>query len=496
MNRNGRRVLLVMSLLGLTLGCRFTAPTPVAWRGTETAAVQARTASIEALTPSPTITATPTATPVPTRASTPIPLDGPWLLFPSKDGTALFATDRDTNLVNKIELPSPFVASDLPGAVSPDGSVLLARAGDTHIEDGFALFAVNSNQLTLQKITNLISSGVQKDLLDSNNRQAVYALQAAIAPYGISWNPIDGKAVFPMAVDGDATNLFRYNPVTRKIDPVTSRYQQDLMPLWSPGGESLVFQEADTRNNPYRWRVSLVASIFMDNLERVNYLYSPPQDSLEEVYVGWLNESRLVVYTHSETGNSRLRLLNVNGGTPITLFSGYFDGIDINPVDGSIALLIGEEAAKQNKQAPGIYLRSSGSSNFTQVLLGTYQWLAFDRGLGSYVAANDSGVVVFSQDGTSLSVAETARLNASPDGQWLIAWSEAGARLHSADGRLLQQVSTSPVENLIWEADSRGFFILQEDGLYHSHFPRLDPVWLTEDVYHADGGLFNWLGGK
>jgi hypothetical protein len=494
MKRNGRHVLLIFCLIILTLGCRFTAPTPVAWRGTETAVVQTRTASAQPPTPIVTQTPTPKPTTLPTRASTPTPSDGPWLVFAGEDGTALYAADRDSNLVRQLDLPSPLIAADLTGAVSPDGSTLLVRGGDTHIEGEFALFKVSGTNLAVQKLTTLLSSGVQKDLLNVNNRQAVYALQAAIAPYGISWNPNGSGAVFPMAVDGDATNLFSFNPVTQKIDRVTSRYQQDLAPLWSLGGQILVFQEADTRSNPYRWRVSLVASMSMDNLERVNYLYSPPQDSLEEVYVGWLNESRLLAFTRSKAGDSSLRLLNVIGGTPTTLFAGGFDSVAINTIDDSIALLIGDESARLNKQAPGIYLRSAGTTNFTQVLLGSYHWLGFDAGLKRFVASNDIGVIAFDANGTSLSIPAAQQLSASPDGQWLVSWSDAGAKLHTADGTFLQQVSSDQVENLIWQPDSLGFYILQADGLYHSQFPRLDPIKLSGDVYHQNGGLFNWLG--
>lgn len=495
MDRSWRRVLLIFCLTILTLGCRFTAPTPVAWRGTETAVAQSRTASAQPPTPAATLTPTPEPTTFPTRVSSPIPSDGPWLIFAGEDGTALFAADRDSNLIRQLELPSPLIAADLPGAVSPDGNWLLVRGGDTHIEGEFGLFKVSGTNLAVQKLTSLLESRVQKDLLDVNNRQAVYALQAAIAPHGISWNPNGSGALFPMAVDGNATNLFRFNSVTQKIDRVTSRYQQDLAPLWSPGGQILVFQEADTRNNPYRWRVSLIGSMSMSNLERVNYLYSPPQDSLEEEYVGWLNESRLLAFTVSEAGNSSLRLLNVNGGTPTTLFAGSFDSVALNPTEGSIALLIGEEFARLNKQAPGIYLRSAGITSFTQVLLGSYQWLGFDKGLKRFLASNDSGVAAFDTQGTSLSIAAAQGLSASPDGQWLVSWSDTGAKLHTADGTFLQQVSEDQVENLVWQADSLGFYLLQADGLYHSQFPRLNPIKLTGDVHH-NGGLFNWLGSE
>jgi hypothetical protein len=167
----------------------------------------------------------------------------------------------------------------------------------------------------------------------------------------------------------------------------------------------------------------------------------------------------------------------------------------LNTAEGSIALLIGDESARQNKQAPGIYMRTAGTTSFTQVLLGSYQWLGFDGGLKRFLASSESGVVAFDASGTSLSLPAAQRLSASPDGQWLVSWSDTGAKLHTADGTFLQQVSEDQVENLVWQADSLGFYLLQADGLYHSQFPRLNPIRLTGDVHHQNGGLFNWLGG-
>ena len=494
MKRNWGRVISIIALFILALGCRYTTPTPVAWRGTETAAVQTGTASV----PTPTVFSSPTPlaapTALPTRTRVPIVSDGPWLVFSSGDGKSYYAADRDSDEVRQLELPNSVITADLPGAVSPDRSVLLARAGDPKVEGDFALYSVAAVNLETLKLNGLISSSVQKNLANVNNLQAPFAVQAAVAPAGIAWNPNGSGALFPMAVDGDSTNLFRYNPISHKVDRISSRYQQGFAPQWSPGGQALVFQEADTRDNPYRWRASLVGSIAFENLERVNYLYSPPNDSLEEVYAGWINDSRLLIYTRAETGNHQLRLLNVLGGTPTVLFEGYFDSVSLNHVDGSVALLIKEEAARINKQSPGVYLRRSDSTKFDQFVLGDYEWLGYDRGLGKFVTNSQIDTTVFDANGIKLSLVGASRLSASPDGQWLISWSEAGVNLHTADGKFLQQITNNTVESLFWQTDSKGFYLLMSDGLWHSQFPRLEPVKLTEDVWHENGGLFNWLG--
>lgn len=494
MNQSGRRFLLVLCGIGLTLGCRFTAPTPVAWRGTATAEKQWVTASAQAPKPASTETSTPKPSATVARVQTSIPSDGPWFIFLAKDGTSLMAADRDTNQVRQIELPEGLIAADLPKAVSSDRTSMLVRAGSTRVEGEYSLFHISDSNLTPQRVTGLISVAVQNDLLDSNNRQAVYALQAAIAPVGIDWNPIDGKAVFPMAVDGNFTNLFTFNPDSQKVDRITSRYQQDLAPIWSTGGQVLVFQEADTLNNPYHWRVSLVASIFTTNLERVNYLYSPATDSVQEVYVGWVNETRLLMFTQTETTKIGLRLLNVNGGTPTVLYDQAFDQVAMNPVDGSIALLLSTETAEKNRQAPGIYLRTSGFSGFSQVLLGEYQSLEFDGGSARFTASNDSGAVLFDKNGVSQSVPRASHASTSPDGQWMVAWSASGASLYRQDGDFLQEITTEPVEYLAWDPDSKGFHFIQMESLFYSQFPRLTPIRLTDDVFYEGEAWFNWLG--
>lgn len=476
------------------LGCRYTTPSSIVWRGTETAAVQTSTVSVP--TPfaflTPTLLLKPTA--LPTRTSAPIISDGPWLIFSSEGGNLYYAADRDSDEVRQLELPNSVITADLPGAVSPDRSVLLARAGDPSVYGDFALYGISAPNLETLKLNGLISISVQKNLQNKDNHQAPFAVQAAVIPAGIAWNPNGSGALFPMAVDGDSTNLFRYNPLNHKVDRISSRYQQEFAPQWSPGGQALVFQEVDTHDNLSRWQVSLVGSIVFENMKRVNHLYPPPSDSQEEVYAGWVNESRLLTYTRTETGNRQLRLLNVLGGTPTVPFEGYFDAVSLNPADGSIALLIKEEAARINRQSPGVYLRRGGSTKFEQVFLGDYEWLEYDRSLGLFVTSDQIGTTAFDANGITLSLAGARRLNASPDGQWLISWSEAGASLHSADGKFLQQITDGAVESLIWQTDSRGFYLLKGDGLWHSRFPRLEPTKLTEDVSHENGGLFNWLG--
>ena len=242
MIRNRRFLLLIFCIVALTLGCRYTSPTPVAWRGTETSVAQTRTESARISTSVPTPTRTPEPTVLPTRASTSIPSNGPWLIFPNEDGTALFAADRNSHLVRKLDLPSPLIAADLPAAVSPDGNTLLVRGGNTQTESEFALFKVSGTNLAVQKLTSLVSSGVQKDTLNVNNRQAIYAMQAVMAPHGISWNPKDGGAAFLMAVDGDSTNLFRFNPATQKIDrrhlPLSARPRAAVVSGWTNSGFS------------------------------------------------------------------------------------------------------------------------------------------------------------------------------------------------------------------------------------------------------------------
>ena len=500
MSRFGLKSLaLVASLLVVSVACRFSSPTPVAWSGTSTAKVlgltQTAAAPSATATPPPIPTETPPVPETTPRTDAAIPADGPWLIFPNENNTMLYALDRDTGELATLNLPPLVELGDLAVGIAPDSSSLVLRAGNLDTLENLGLYRVQNPVDPPELVSPLLADFVIKSIGERNDPQASFALQAVLQPNALAWKPNSQSVVFPAAIEGVAANLRAYQPASGKVTRLSVRYQQNFSPLWNPSGQTLLFQEVDTLNNPSAWKPYLVTSLNLGNPGNLYYLYKPPANSQAEVFVGWINNAQAVSYTLTEEGNRFVRVLNAaSGGSPRVIYSGFFDEIAVDPDDGVIALAVGVDAARQNGVSPGIYLSNSALNAFGLVSVGTFSHLSYSQTEGSFFASGEIGLVSFSTNGLEFSLAGEAQASASPDGAWLVTWGGQGARLRTPDGTLLQEITSSSVSALVWQRDGKGFYLLLEDGLYHYTFPLLQGVLVCEDVSRTDETWFAWLG--
>ncbi|MFZ3150277.1 MAG: hypothetical protein WA116_01185 [Anaerolineaceae bacterium] len=490
-------LLMVLSLVLAALACRFSAPTPVSWLPTTTALAhnQTQTALSERQTASPVAptslptTATPTAlSPTPTLIE-----DGPWLVFPNEAGTGLYALDRDTGSLYPIDLPALVAPGDVLDGRAPNGSQLLVRAGNMEELDELAFYRWVSPHKPPDKVTPLLSVGLQQAIINQDKGQALMALRAVQQPHAISWSKDSKMAVFSAALHGQSSEIYLYKPATDSLQRLTARYQQDISPLWSPGLEWVVFQEVDTYLTPNAWEVSLVAGLSMPDNAITRFLYVPSSESVEEIFAGWTNELYLLSYTKTEQGGKTLRLTNIKAGKPTIIFSGAFKNLVLDPATGDIALYVDPESARQNEQTPGIYYSQNGGVYFHKLLEGEYDHLNYSSALGHFWVSRNNTVIEFNSSGIISTLLQETRVSYSPNANWIIAYGENGARLYSGEGTRLQILSQEAVETVIWQENSQGFYLLQADGLYQRQFPLLQPQLLCADVYRQDEALFIWL---
>ncbi|MFZ3069897.1 MAG: hypothetical protein WA110_02075 [Anaerolineaceae bacterium] len=493
-----RRVfLLSVSLLVVALACRFSAPTPVAWVPTATAAAFSQTQTVESLTQAAIPTTQPNLPPIPTPTK-PITKptlaeDGPWLVFPNQAGSTLYALDRDTGTLTAIALPALVDPGDLLGGRAPDGARLLVRAGTIEVLDELALYQLEDPFEPVEKVTPLLSVELQRAIIHQDGRQPPMALRAVQQPEAISWSKDGRMAIFPAALDGPSSDIYLYKPANLSIQRLDQRYQQDFSPLWSPGLQWIVFQEVDSYDTPTDWEISLVAGLNMPDNNITRYLFVPKATGLGEEFVGWTGELHLVTYTRTEQGGTTLRLSNVEVGKPRVIFTGVFQRVALDPGTGDMAVYVDPDSARQNGQTPGIYFSSNYGITFQLLLAGEYDHLSFSPEAGLFLASNSAGMLEFGENGAVLSLPEEKRISHSPNGNWIIGWGANGARLYSGDGSRLQELSTKAVEAVIWQEDSNGFYLLGQEGLYHLQFPLLQSRLLCQDVYREDETLFVWL---
>jgi hypothetical protein len=119
------KVTFVFGLLLLSLGCRLSSPTPVAWVPTATAQLRAQTeiASAQAqATLTAQVTKKPTSTPTIPPPTPTIAEDGPWLVFPNQAGTGFYAHDADSGTLIPLNIPPALDPLDLASGISPNES--------------------------------------------------------------------------------------------------------------------------------------------------------------------------------------------------------------------------------------------------------------------------------------------------------------------------------------------------------------------------------------
>lgn len=496
--RNGGLIFMAQALI--LLACRFTAPTPVAWVGTSTAwpATQSAAAITPTQTPEPLL---PSQTPVP--SATPAPSvqagqAGPWLIFPNAQENGLYALELGSDHLGGIDIPALIDFADLTNGIAPDGSALVVRAGNVDDLDNLGLYEITNPMQSGRMISPLLGEFVREAIRDRTDNQAAFALQAVLQPEGLAWRPNSQSLVFSAALEGIAANLYRYQPASGQASRLTVRYQQDFKPVWSPDGQLLVFQEADTLNNPGGWQPYLFTSLNLSNTGRLTYVDQIALPDQARIVAGWLNPAQLVTYSLTANGvKQAVRLVNAQSGRPASIiFKGSFDDIAVNPNAGQAAIAVSAATSTGSGLSAGIYLYQSGRQQAELLLNGDFNSLEYHPQAGVFSASGALGLTLFSPGKNTLSFPDDQQAAYAPSGSWLLTWGSNGARLNAPDGKPLQVISAEGVSAAIWQPDSRGFYLLKDAGLFHYQFPLLRETLVCDDVSRTDPGWFVWLNGR
>jgi hypothetical protein len=266
-----------------------------------------------------------------------------------------------------------------------------------------------------------------------------------------------------------------------RIDRLNGLFTQNASPFWSPNSDWLVSQELEFVHRLESWRSELVSGLRVPTFDSQNTVYLPPIESQEEVFLGWLNAFTFFSYSRTDSTSRNLRQLNMDELEARWIFAGEFQQAALDPGSGVLAFSLSFASAIPQGLSGGLYRILPESPIQHLQTAGEWNHLAWDPG-GMFIAAGAQGVLLFSPQGESLLLPGEGRAHLSPNGNWVIAWgdgegSTAGARLYqSNNSNPLQTITRQPVEALIWQPDSNGFFLLSEGTLAHYVFPGLSPI--------------------
>jgi len=483
--------------LATGMACQLTSPRPASWSGTPTAEAWGTAIALtQSAISGPDYVFTPTVpTLLPDSTSTPTPsptplteAEGPWLVFPAPGGNALHAYDIYAETTIEISLPEPILTGDLLRGRSPDGRTLAIRAGSVLNAEELALYQVDLTSFEVTKVTPLLSLNLQRQVVNQEGTRAVDALEVVTRPDGLAWSPDGRFLAFNAALNNDNSDLYVLDTLNDRIDRANRFLSQNTSPLWAPGGNWLISQELEIdRPAENDWRATFVTGLLIPSLINVDTVYQPPAASLEEVFVGWLNENIFISYSLTKDGPRMLRTVGTDDLKESVIIEGAFQQVAFDSETATIAFSLSYESAIPLGLSGGIYRILPESTVYHLQQGGSWDRLSWDP-TGMFVAAGSQGVTLFTTSGDSLLLPGQGNARPSPNGNWLIAWgdgenSTAGARLYQSNSNSpLQTLIPGPVETIFWQPDSQSFFIQSEGALYHFVFPGLRPKTIAEEI--------------
>jgi hypothetical protein len=484
-------------ILAAGMACQLTSPRPASWSGTPTAEAWSTaialtqsaiggldyvfTPTVPTVVPDPTSTLTPSPTP-------PINAEGPWLVFPAPGGNGLHAYDIYAETTIEISLPEPILTSDLLRGRSPDGRTLAIRAGSVLNAEELALYQVDLTSFEVTQITPLLSLSLQRQVVNQEGTRAIDALEVVTRPDGLAWSPDGRFLAFNAALNNDNSDLYVLDTLNDRINRTNRFLSQNTSPLWAPGGNWLISQELEIdRPGENDWRATFVTGLLIPSSINVDTVYQPPAASLEEVFVGWLNENIFISYSMTKDGPRMLRTIGTDDLKENLIIEGAFQQVAFDPTTGTIAFSLSYESAIPLGLSGGIYRLLPESADQLLQQGGSWDRLAWDP-TGMFVAVGSQGVMLFSPNGDSLLLPGQGNARQSPNGNWLIAWGDgknftAGARLYQSNSNSpLQTLIPGSVETVFWQPDSQGFFVQSEGVLYQFVFPGLRPKTIAKEM--------------
>lgn len=485
----------------LLTACQFSAPTPVAWAGTPTARALAATQTAFAATQQSYAalpTAAPSSTPTQTDdmllpSATPAP-DGPWLIYPAADGQHLKAYDRDLHSTNAINTPALLDLNDLTLGVSPNGLRLVVRAGSELVTDELALYFIENPLEGWLGSYPLLSIALQRELVNGSLGRNAAALLAVGAENSLQWSHDGQYLAFIAARDGDSSDLYRLNWLTGMVERLTARYQQDALPAWSPDDGWLITQEFEVAADLSTWQSLSAWALRMPKLDETRALYVSPQYSQQERILGWINNLIYTSYSQTAEGKQDLRQVDIDSMSTTPYFRGGFNQAAFDPAALMLVIVLDEAHAQNLGWQAGIYSLAHATNSFVLQRSGNWQHLTWDEGGRMFIAGSAQGAYGFSASGSQFMLERDEFAAFSPDGNRLIGYGSQGIHLYTAAGSFLQQLSDVAVKQLIWQADSRAFYVLTETGIYRLDYPAFKLQLVDASVHQGDDFAWTWLG--
>lgn len=446
----------------------------------------------------PTVTVAPTPTLIPESTPTvSVPSSGPWLVALTRGDNQLVAVSMDGSSEVKIRLPDGlpvWSARDLTLGAAPHGGWLAVRTGNRNYTN-LKLNLVHLPDGAVKELTLLLSAENEARVQAADPSSLPGAVLAVTQSDTLSWSPDGRYLAYIAAVDGRSSDLYVYDSQKDDIRRVTQGSYDAAQPLWSPDGKFIIFQQVLRFTTNSQWVTHSVWAMSIDRPTDLRRLYVPSADSIGEVVLGWSSPDVMMVSTRTLLGQRRAREVSIERRRETVLVPGAFDEIAFDPASQSFAFTINEPMATSTEMAPGLYLlKPYHAASLAQ--MGNWSNLVWSAGAGRFIANGLQGVISVTPAGNLTLIKNESQAVVSPNGEWLATCSageHAGLRLYPISGKLLQDVSSQAVDELVWMVNSNGVYYRAGSNLYRASFPQAAEQVAAHDVVEgADGGM-SWV---
>lgn len=466
--------LLLLYML-LLVSCRSTQPGM-----TETTTVESQPESSP--TPEMEITATSTSTsllsPTPsTPTETPIGLSsqGPWLIY-QKEDHLLYAVNADGTTITPIGdfsdgmYPYPYTGSESSG--------LLAAMSKGEYSASLDLVLIEFPSLQQKRIIALQSyweSEIENDP-DSDHPPSPTLSEP-------KWSPDGRQLAFVASIDGPSLDLYLYDVTLDQIQRLSSGANHAARPHWSPNGEWIVHEEVSEFTG---WLVESIWAASTDG-EEMKWLFTP-ESRREPWILEWVGEDSFICILRSPGDIRVIRHVDISNGVVTILFPQNLLTIPaIDPNTGVVAFspMLGVANVEPILHQNGIYIISLQSKEpllIVQDMWGSY----WDRGTDQFVTPNTcdeepDGYIVFDSEGDT-SCEPLQRIEKSPTNRWQLVFDShpfihedsTQIRVFDQSGNQVGIVPNIKKGDVYWLSDESGFFITEDDTLYHVELPSLN----------------------
>jgi WD40 repeat protein len=414
---------------------------------------------------------------------------GPWLLIVAEDG--MWAVNPDGSGLTHLTDEVPIDTQDIQrSASSRGGEVALVTSSDPLQMANLTMQLLHLPEGNLEVVTPLTSADTEPGPDAEPGSEDFIVAQALFSLHNLAWSPSGDQLAFMGAMDGPSSDLYVYSLASGEITQLTDGPSQGIRPTWSPDGETIVHAGVGSLGTGAGYDMQGIWGAKQDGSSVIT-LYPIPEESGDEIILGWISPSQFVVYTWNMfCGYKNLRTYDLASGKTQVLWENFFNNAVLSPITGHILVSVDEWTVDCNPGgSEGTFFLNPGEATPLQALDSGSVWMDWVPSAGVFLLRDESKLLEISPDGMMkwLTDAPGTTLPAvSPDGRlWAFAESvyDGEPGLWAGEyGAEAEKIFPGDSWDVTWSPGGAGLFFFSDDGLYFAPAPSFEPILIGEGL--------------